>query len=261
MKVKIIFFDIDGTLIGLDVDDISKRVKVTLNQLRKKGIKLFLATGRAPYMIPHFEGVQFDGALCFNGGYCYENGRKIDSLPLDKNDVKTIVANARKMGLASAVASVAGHGANFYEENLEEYFQISGNTCNVTADFEKLINGDIFQIMVGAVKEQDRLLTEGTSKSKIARWWDRAVDIIPCESGKDTAIAKILSYYGFTKEECMAFGDGGNDLDMIKYAGTGIAMGNAVAAVKEAADYVTDTCERDGICKAIEHFASKLRAE
>ena len=93
------------------------------------------------------------------------------------------------------------------------------------------------------------------SKSvNLARWWERAVDVIPASSGKAAAIKEVLKYYGFSAEECMAFGDGGNDIDMIKFAGIGVAMGNSDEEVKMAADHVTDTCDNDGIYKAFKYF-------
>ena len=52
----------------------------------------------------------------------------------------------------------------------------------------------------------------------------------------------------------MAFGDGGNDIEMLRYAGTGVAMGNADDAVKAAADYVTTSVDDDGIMNALKHF-------
>ena len=57
-----------------------------------------------------------------------------------------------------------------------------------------------------------------------------------------------------TREKCMAFGDGGNDIPIIEYAGIGVAMGNATDDVKAAADYVTDTVDEDGIVTALQRF-------
>ena len=56
------------------------------------------------------------------------------------------------------------------------------------------------------------------------------------------------------RSEIMAFGDGENDIDMLQFAGVGVAMGNADEKVKAMADYVTDTVENDGIEKALRHF-------
>ena len=60
--------------------------------------------------------------------------------------------------------------------------------------------------------------------------------------------------HGLESSEIMAFGDGDNDIDMLKFAGIGVAMGNAGDAVKAAADYVTASVDDDGIEKALEHF-------
>ena len=61
--IKIIFFDIDGTLIAMDQDTISEKTLEALKRLQEKGVKLCLATGRGPMLIPHFEGVEFDAFL------------------------------------------------------------------------------------------------------------------------------------------------------------------------------------------------------
>ena len=61
-------------------------------------------------------------------------------------------------------------------------------------------------------------------------------------------------YYGLTKEEIIAFGDGENDLEMLAFAGVGVAMGNADEEVKEVADYVTTEIDDDGIWNACKHF-------
>ena len=61
--IKIIFFDIDGTLIAMDQDTISEKTLEALKRLQEKGVKLCLATGRGPMLVPHFEGVEFDAFL------------------------------------------------------------------------------------------------------------------------------------------------------------------------------------------------------
>jgi len=73
------------------------------------------------------------------------------------------------------------------------------------------------------------------------------VDIIPSATGKGTAVEKILGYYGISKDEAIAFGDGENDIEMLEAVGTGIAMDNAVDKVKAAADFVCGSVSDDGI--------------
>ena len=83
--------------------------------------------------------------------------------------------------------------------------------------------------------------------ARITAWWDRAVDIIPADSGKGTAVAKILEYYHLDKSQAMAFGDGNNDLEMLQAVGHGIAMGNGSSELKEIAEDVCGHVAEDGI--------------
>ena len=84
-------------------------------------------------------------------------------------------------------------------------------------------------------------------ETRITAWWDRAVDIIPVNSGKGTAIARVLDYYHLTKEEAMAFGDGNNDIEMLQAVGHGVAMQNASVELKSVADDICDDVANDGI--------------
>lgn len=78
---------------------------------------------------------------------------------------------------------------------------------------------------------------------------NRAVDIIPLNGSKALGIQKTLEHFNLTKEQAIAFGDGNNDIPMLKSVGIGIVMGNAGAEVKKMADVVCDSVENDGIYK------------
>ena len=86
------------------------------------------------------------------------------------------------------------------------------------------------------------------------RWEDDFCDILPEGDGKPNGLAHTLAHLGLTREQSIAFGDGGNDVTMLEYAGIGVAMGNACDAAKAAADYVTDDITADGLAKALAHF-------
>ena len=64
----------------------------------------------------------------------------------------------------------------------------------------------------------------------------------------------MLEHFGWTKDNAIAFSDGGNDVDMLRFAGIGVAMGNATDEPKAAADYVTDSVDDAGIANALKHF-------
>ena len=252
--IKILFFDIDGTLLELGQKEMHQELIIALNEVKKKGIKIFLATGRAPLVVPKFHAIEFDGVLSFNGSYCYTNNELIYKNPMDKTDIQTLVDNAKKLNKAVTLAGINKMGCNFDDEILEEYFMIANQHAHVIDEFNEFMDEEIYQMMVATTEDQDELILENTTTLKIARWWDRACDIIPCNGGKDIGIQKILDYYNFKKDEAMAFGDGGNDISMLKYVGTGVAMGNAKDNVKAIADYITDSVQEDGIVSALKHF-------
>ena len=89
---------------------------------------------------------------------------------------------------------------------------------------------------------------------EFGRWHPAFVDITAKGNTKQNGIDQFIKRFGFKLEETMAFGDGGNDIGMLRHAGIGIAMGNAKDDVKAAADYVTDSVDEDGIFKALKHF-------
>ena len=93
-KIKIAFFDIDGTLIDLKTKRISEKMLEALVRLKEKGILLCLATGRSPMVLPDFKEVEFDAFLTFNGSYCYTPERTIFSNPIPIEDVKQLIQNA-----------------------------------------------------------------------------------------------------------------------------------------------------------------------
>ena len=83
------------------------------------------------------------------------------------------------------------------------------------------------------------------------------IEIMPKDVNKATSLDHMLEGMGLTRENAICCGDGYNDISMIEYAGTGVAMGNAQPAVKEAADYITGTNDEDGLVEVIDKFIMK----
>ena len=88
----------------------------------------------------------------------------------------------------------------------------------------------------------------------MTRWHYGGLDIIAGGGGKMVGIKRYLDHVGIKPEEIIAFGDAENDLDMIRFAGIGVAMGNGKEEVKAAADFVTADIDDDGIEKALKHY-------
>ena len=89
---------------------------------------------------------------------------------------------------------------------------------------------------------------------RAVRWSEEFVDILPATGGKVNGLQETLNHLGLTRENSIAFGDGGNDTEMLAFAGIGVAMGNAWPDARAAADYITTDVDKKGIWNALEHF-------
>ena len=221
--IKIAFFDVDGTLLKLGSKGPSFQTVQTLQQLQAKGILLCMATGRGYLSVPHFEGVDFDLWLTFNGSYVRSKDAVISKNPLDADDKRRILHNLKQMHRAAAISN--------------EHFIVT--KLVISEHFDKLCEEDIYQIMCSCSPPEYERILLGTHATQITAWWDKAVDIIPLSCGKGNAVRAVLAHYGFSKAEAIAFGDGRNDIEMLEAVGTGVAMGNALDEVKARA---TDCC-------------------
>lgn len=246
-KIRIIFFDIDGTLIDMERKEITPQTLEALRRLKERDVRLCLATGRGPLTLPHFEGVEFDVFLTFNGSYCFDRRGTIFSNPLPGEDVQAILRNAAAIHRPVSIATKDQMVANGKDADLIEYYSFAKREVEVSDQFEDVAKGEVYQVMLGCRKEDHPLLLQGTHRSKIAAWWDRAVDIIPSDGGKGEGIRQILSYYHLDRSAALAFGDGDNDIEMLQAVGCGVAMGNASHGLKATADDVCGHVAEDGI--------------
>lgn len=248
--IKIIFFDIDGTLIALDKEDMSEKTKETLRKLRENGIKICIATGRGPLALPHFKDVEFDLFLTYNGSYSYDaQGNTIFSNAISADDVQRLIQNTQKIDHPVAVATKDRVAANGKDDDLEEYFAFGNQDIDaaISDDFAQVAKEDVYQLMISAKEEDYDSILDGVKGAAITAWWERAVDIIPANGGKGMAIEHVLKYYGYDRSQAMAFGDGNNDIAMIQAVGTGVAMENASQDLKAAADTFCPDVAEDGV--------------
>lgn len=247
--IKIAFFDVDGTLVDMKKKVITPAMIETLKHLKENGIILCMATGRGPYLVPSFPGIDFDVFLSYNASYCYTKDEVIFSNPIPKEDVKAIVENASGIHRPVFLAGVEGGGANGCDKDLADYFAIAKSKVNVldNFDFEKLMDKKVYQMMVGCYKEEYADILRDVDGARITAWWTRAADITPANGNKGVGVRKILDYYHLDKENAIAFGDGTNDIEMLEAVGTGVAMGNATDDVKAVADAICGHVAEDGI--------------
>lgn len=245
--VKIIFFDIDGTLVNPQTGRISDKTHLALARLQERGVKICISTGRAPSLVPDFGPVKFDAYCTYNGSLCYAGSETLHSNPIAAADVAQVIRNAAGIGRPVSVATRKRLAANGWDPDLADYYRLADLTLTAAPDFDAACQEDVYQILIGCKKTDHAVLLKDAHGVKIAVSWDRAVDVIPSSSGKGTAIAKILAHFGLDASQAMAFGDSQNDLEMLQTVGVGVAMGNATAQLKAVADDVCGAVSEDGI--------------
>ena len=246
-QIKIIFFDIDGTLMDMQKKQISVKTLDMLRQLKEKGILICLATGRSPISLPTFDGLEFSAYLTFNGSLCYTAKETIFSNPIPSGDVQKLLQNAAALGRPVSIATRERIAANGTDVDLAEYYSFAHLELTVAEDFADVARQEVYQVMLGCRACDYPAILNSVDGAKITAWWDRAVDIIPANGGKGTGIQKVLDHYGLTKAEALAFGDGNNDIEMLLSVGTGVAMENASPQLKAIADDICGHVAEDGI--------------
>lgn len=253
--IKAIFFDIDGTLVSFRTHTISDSTMDCLCRLHEKGIRLFIASGRHRLTMDNLSGFPFDGYVAMNGALVTVDGKTISKTPIDPETARNIALTADGDGIPCVTYGEDTVAVNMRNSLTEKIFsmiklpQIPDITCM------KMTEGPVFQFTIFADKDtEDRLLKKFEDRLEPSRWHPLFMDLNPKGLSKSDGIDAVLRHFGFRREESMAFGDGGNDISMLKAAGTGIAMGNASEDVMHAADYVTASVDDEGIAKALAHF-------
>lgn len=258
--IKAIFFDIDGTLVSFRTHEIPDSTKRALRALKEKGIKLFIATGRSPAQLDFFEEQNvryFDGFITMNGQYCYNEKEVIREQCLDRQDLIDLLPYLEKNEeIGSSFVELDYVYFNRMTKGIQKMWDSLGKTApKLNFDsVERVFEHKTYQLSTYIPEEEEEAFFQYMPNCKSARWHPDFMDVIPKDGGKTVGIQAVCQYYGIEQDEIMAFGDGGNDKEMLQYVKIGIAMGNAKDDVKEMADFVTKDVDEDGIEFALKHF-------
>ena len=237
--VKAIFFDIDGTLVSFKTHEVPRSTIDALDILRKKGIKVFIATGRHYSSINNLGDVKFDGYVTLNGGYCFAGEDKVIRYLETEESFPCAFVQEKEIFM------------NYKDETVEEIFNMLNFPEPPIRPLSEMKGKTVYQLVSFFTAEQEKKIMSILSHCESTRWNPLFTDVVPAGSSKRIGIDKMLEYFKIPLKECMAFGDGGNDIAMLQHAGIGVAMGNADDDVKQYADYVTDSVDEDGIFKAL----------
>jgi Cof subfamily protein (haloacid dehalogenase superfamily) len=251
---KIVFFDIDGTL--LDHNKIlPETTKKAIKLLKKNDVFVAIATGRAPFM---FEGLRnelgIDSYVSFNGQFVVFEKEVIYENPLNETELNKLFQNAQTnnhplvfMNERTMKASVKHHP--FIETSMG-----SLNFPHPESDDTFFINRRMYQSLLFCENPDEQLYFSKCPQFDFIRWHPYSVDVLPKGGSKAEGIKKMIERLGFELKDVYAFGDGLNDLEMLKAVGTGVSMGNGVPEAKEIADLITSDVSEDGIWNALKEL-------
>ena len=260
MKYKLIVLDLDGTLTN-SKKEITPRNRETLIRMQEQGIRLVLASGRPTYgIVPLANELrmnEFGGfILSYNGGEIinWETQEMVYENVLPNEVVPVLYECARTHQLSILTYD----GAEIITENSQDPYVLKEAFLNKMADItlpvaKCLIVGDADKL----IPLEAELCLRLQGRINVFRSEPYFLELVPQGIDKALSLAVLLKEIGVAREEVIAIGDGYNDLSMIRFAGLGIAMGNAQEPVKKAADYITLSNEEDGVAEAINKFCNQ----
>lgn len=253
--IKAVFFDVDGTLVSHKSKSVPQSAKEAIERLREKEVKVLLSTGRHIHELKDMptNGIEFDGYVILNGQIGLDKNKKlIYSNPFGKEDVEGLLRIFHKKEYPFVLVNADGHYMNFVNEFVEMAMEGVSTPVPPIREYQ---GEDLYQATVFILPKEDEEFSKKLPKGcKMARWGTHGVDIIATEGGKAVGMKYFGDVLGILPEEMMAFGDAKNDMDMIAYAGIGIAMGNGEECLKEIADYITTDVDDDGVWNALQKF-------
>lgn len=259
--IKAVFFDIDGTLLDLKEHKLPESARRALAILKRKGIKIFIATGRSPYLIERsleeLRKLSPDGFVMLNGQYCLADGEVVRSQGFPVESLEKLIPWLDANDISCSFVEADYTYRNRKSRALKEYLAKGGHLPLVEVPIDttdRIYEHPVYQLNPNIPASLEDEFVRRLPGSRSVRWNPLLIDVIPNNGGKDKGIAAVLDHYGWTVDQCAAFGDAENDIDMLRFAGTGIAMGNGDDSVKATADYVTSYIDDDGIAKGLAHI-------
>lgn len=250
--IKTIFFDIDGTILSHRIKDVPMSTRRALHQLSELHIDRVIATGRHSTEIDRLpvNDIKFDAYITLNGQLCYDSqGDVFYENPLQETE--EILRLFHSSTLPVMLAEKNRMYINFINDDVVQAHKAISTPLPPVMEYT---GNTIYQAIFYMRQEEQSKITEHLKNAEITRWNDSAVDVVAKGGSKVAGIKRYLAIKGYARTETAAFGDGENDVEMLRYVGEGIAMGNASEFVKNAADHVTSDIDSDGIEKGLKHL-------
>ena len=249
------FFDIDGTLVSFKSHTVPESARRAIARLREQGVKVFIATGRLMKHVAIVNDIEVDGYITVNGGYCITSaGEVIFESAFPRATVERVIDLSEQYGFD---LNVMTH-QDMYVSSMGERVKKIASMINImptVADVRAIAaTQPVVQMCPYISRELEQEIMPLLPDCVGSRWIETFMDLNVRGVDKSLGIQQVMNYYGLPMAEAMAFGDGGNDLPMVRDAAVGVAMGNACDELKAVADYITSSVDEDGVSRALEHF-------
>ncbi len=257
---KIVFFDIDGTLVSFTTHRIPQSTIEAIKELKAHGIKVVIATGRPKVFITNLTELEelglIDGFVTMNGSYCYVGDKVIFSNPIPHNEAVAIGEFCEKHKYTCVFIGENQDLVRNVNNDFVELFydMLKVKEIPVSQTFEEAISFPLYQITAFFSSAVENEIIDSLPNCEFGRWMDGFADIGAKGNTKQLGIDKMIEHFGFDLSETMAFGDGGNDITMLRHASIGVAMGGSAEEVTSAANYTTTSVDDNGIANALRHF-------
>lgn len=262
MKQHLIVLDLDGTLLT-DQKIISEKTKAALGKAQEQGHQVMIATGR-PYRSSevYYKELGLSTPIVnFNGAFVHH---PIDAAwgthhtPISLDVVNEVVESMHQFDFYNIVAEVLDDVyVHHHDEKLMDIFKF-GDPTITTGDLRNYLKADPTSLLIHAPFEKVPLIHDHLSSVHAEvidhrRWgapW-HVIEIVKSGLSKAVGLDRVSKSLGIARENIIAFGDEDNDLEMIDFAGVGVAMGNAIAPLKSIANEITLTNNEDGIAELL----------
>ncbi len=262
-EIKLIAVDLDDTLLSKELR-LTDRVKAAVSRVRAAGIHFTISTGRMYSSAARFARkleinipmITYQGALIKNS----LTGEVLLYRPLKLAYAREIIERVHRLGY---------HLNAYLDDRLlverdtpegRRYASIVGVEAGVVGDLTKFLDRDPTKILtISSESKIDNLCNELAplyqGKMHVSKSKPHFLEFSHLNATKGKALAYLAAYFGVGREQVMAVGDGYNDIEMLDYAGLGVAVANARHEIKKKADYVTLAPYGDGVVEALEKFA------
>lgn len=257
--IRSLFFDIDGTLVSFKTHEIPQSTIDALTEAKKNGVGIYISTGRPIPIITNLGAIEhlIDGYVTTNGALCRIGDETICCNAIPADDVRTLTHYADADDFACIVVGERDIAVYNYKDVVGDVFlkEINVKGMEHMPPVEQVLAEQrILQLTPFISSEYETRLMDRLQGCVSGRWHPAFTDITSSAAGKANGLKAMAKHLSLHIGETMAFGDGGNDIDIIRAAGIGVAMGNASDEVKAAADYVTTSVDDDGVMNALKHF-------